>query len=76
MRRSMGRRWAILLAVAALMVAAACAKPAEAPMESPTSGSVQPTSKAVNGGPNSFSPKPLAPLTPVVPTDGGATPRP
>ncbi|WP_167100917.1 hypothetical protein [Mycobacterium sp. DL592] len=74
MRRSTGRRWAILLTAAALMVVAACAKPAEAPQQSTTSGSVQPTSKAVNGGPNSFSPKPLPPLTPVVPTQGAATP--
>lgn len=75
MRRSTGRRWAVL-AAAALAVVAACANSAETPQQATTTGTVQPTSKAVTGGPNTFSPKPLPPLTPVVPTDGGAAPRP
>lgn len=76
MRRSTGRRCAALLAAAAVAVLAACGSPSDAPAPTTTTGPVQPTSKGMTGGPNDFSPKPLPPLTPVVPTQAGDAPRP
>ncbi|MCV7214142.1 hypothetical protein H7J51_02445 [Mycobacterium crocinum] len=61
-----GSRTVRLVALAAVGVIAfpACGSTNNAPDPSPTSVSVQPTSKATIPGPNSFSPAPIAPLSP------------
>ena len=47
-----------------------------APAPTPSSSSVQPTSKGTLPGPNSFSPAPIAPLNPTVSPGNDPTQRP
>ncbi|WP_431232003.1 hypothetical protein ACQ856_21230 [Mycolicibacterium psychrotolerans] len=56
--------WLVTLAGAGAVVFPACGSTDSAPAPTPSSSSVQPTSKATLPGPNSFSPAPIAPLNP------------
>ncbi|WP_144418277.1 hypothetical protein [Mycobacterium sp. EPa45] len=65
MQRRSRTVWLVALAGVGVVAFPACgSKDHGAPAPTPSSASVQPTSKATIPGPNSFSPAPIAPLNP------------
>jgi hypothetical protein len=56
--------WLVTLAAIGVVAFPGCGSKDNAPAPGPSGSSVQPTSKGTLPGPNSFSPIPIAPLSP------------
>ncbi|KAA0108345.1 hypothetical protein [Mycolicibacterium sp. P1-5] len=70
------RIWLAALAGIGVVAFTACGSEDSAPVRTPSSASVQPTSKATIPGPNSFSPAPIPPLSPTAHPGNAPTQQP